>query len=134
MIPSYVNKGWVIRNINGGGKSRYDFQFTDRDGFNITIEGLSRTFNKEFWNYAKLISGILRHGMPIAAAVDVVSNLQLDSESLNSWINGVARSLKKYVPNGVVPADNICEKCGEAALVYEEGCINCKACGHSKCS
>ncbi|MDX2001100.1 MAG: adenosylcobalamin-dependent ribonucleoside-diphosphate reductase [Chitinophagales bacterium] len=134
LIPAYVTNGWVIRNVTDEGKSRYDFQYQDKDGYKVTIEGLSRSFNKEYWNYAKLISGILRHGMPIPAAVDVISNLQLDSESLNTWKNGVARALKKYIPDGTVPSDNTCEKCGESTLVYEEGCLNCKGCGHSKCN
>jgi ribonucleoside-diphosphate reductase alpha chain len=133
MIPASVEKGQVIKNTAEDGKSRYDIQYKDKDGYKVTYEGLSRSFNKQFWNYAKLISGILRHGMPIEAAVDVVSNLQLDSDSLNTWKNGVARALKKYVPNGTKPSDTTCDSCGEESLVYEEGCLNCKSCGHSKC-
>lgn len=132
-FPSYVNKGWVIKNKNGDDKSRYDFQYEDKEGYKITIEGLSRSFNEEFWNYAKLISGVLRHGMPLEFAVDMVSNLNLSEESLNTWKNGVVRALKKFIPNGTVPQDNVCSECGEESLVYEEGCLNCKNCGHTKC-
>lgn len=132
-IPTYVNKGWVIKNRDEEGNARYDFQFKDRDGYKVTIEGLSRSFTKEFWNYAKLISSVLRHGMPIHYAVDVVNNLHLDNESLNSWKNGVARALKKYIPDGTAPAENLCSECGENSVVYEEGCLNCKNCGNSKC-
>lgn len=133
-IPTYVDQGWVIKNRNEDGTARYDFQYKDRDGYKVTIEGLSRSFDKEFWNYAKLISGVLRHGMPIHNVVDVVNNMHLDTTSLNSWKNGVARALKAFIPDGTAPAENMCGECGENALVYEEGCLNCKNCGHSKCS
>ncbi len=134
LIPSYVQKGWIIKNRNEKGKSRYDFQYKDKDGYKITINGLSRSFDKEFWNYAKLISGVLRHGMPLAHVVDVVSNLHLSEESLNTWKNGVVRALKKFIPDGTVPDKDVeCSECGEPSLVYEEGCLNCKNCGHSKC-
>jgi len=132
-ILGKVDQGWVIKNRNGDGKARYDFQYLDKDGYKITIEGLSRTFNKEYHNYARLISGVLRHGMPLVYAVDMVSNLHLEEVHLNTWKNGVVRTLKRYVPNGSVPDQNTCPDCGEAALVYEEGCLNCKSCGHSKC-
>ncbi|NIK74445.1 ribonucleoside-diphosphate reductase alpha chain [Thermonema lapsum] len=133
-ILSQVSKGWVIKNRTEEGRSRYDFQYIDKDGYRVTIEGLSRTFNKEYWNYAKLISGVLRHGMPIEYVVDMVNDLHLNDESLNTWKNGVVRALKRYIPNGTVPADNQCPNCGDDALVYEEGCLNCKSCGMSKCS
>ncbi|MDN5214631.1 adenosylcobalamin-dependent ribonucleoside-diphosphate reductase [Fulvivirgaceae bacterium BMA12] len=133
-ILSYVNSGWVIKNKNEEGKSRYDFQYEDKDGFKVTIEGLSRCFNPEYWNYAKLISGMLRHDMPILALLNVVANLNLDDESLNTWKNGVVRALTKYVPDGTKPADNICPDCTSPTLVYEEGCLICKSCGHTKCS
>lgn len=132
-ILSKVDEGWVIKNRNGDGKARYDFQYLDKEGYKITIEGLSRTFNKEYHNYARLISGVLRHGMPLVYAVDMVSNLHLDEANLNTWKNGVVRTLKRYVPNGTVPVENMCPECGEESLVYEEGCLNCKSCGHSKC-
>lgn len=133
-ILQHTETGWVIKTKLEDGSSRYDFQYLDKDGFRITIEGLSRTFNKEYWNYAKLISGVLRHGMPLEYAVDMVSSLNLNEESLNTWKNGVVRALKRYIPNGTVAVDNECPKCGEEALVYEEGCLTCKSCGHSKCS
>lgn len=132
-ILSHINKGWVIKNKGVDGKSRYDFQYEDSCGYRTTIEGLSRTFNKEYWNYAKLISGVLRHGMPLPYVVDLVNNLNLDDATLNTWKNGVVRALKRYIPNDVVPSKNTCEKCGEPSLVYQEGCLTCKNCGNSKC-
>lgn len=133
-LPSYVTKGWVIKNKIDEDTKRYDFQYIDKDGYRITIEGLSRSFDKEYWNYAKLISGILRHGMPIADVVDLISGLNLYDENINTWKNGVARALKKYIPNGTVATDKQCPNCGDSkGLVYEEGCLNCKSCGHSKC-
>ncbi|GIV42491.1 MAG: ribonucleoside-diphosphate reductase, adenosylcobalamin-dependent [Vicingaceae bacterium] len=133
-ILSFVDKGWVIKNKTEDGKSRYDFQYVDKDGYKTTIEGLSRTFNEEYWNYAKLISGVLRHGMPIEYVVDMVSDLHLSGETLNTWKNGVVRALKRYIPDGTIPAHNVCPNCGDESLVYEEGCLNCKSCGMSKCS
>lgn len=132
-ILSQVQNGWVIKSKSEDGKTRYDFQYEDSYGYKTTIEGLSRTFNKEYWNYAKLISGVLRHGMPLSFVVDMVNNLHLNDETLNTWKKGVARSLKKFIPDGTKPAENVCPSCSEAALVYEEGCLNCKSCGHSKC-
>jgi ribonucleoside-diphosphate reductase alpha chain len=133
-ILSSVDKGWVIKSKHSDGKTRYDFQYEDSEGYKVTIEGLSRTFNKEYWNYAKLISGVLRHGMPIEYVVDIVENLHLDAKSLNNWKNGVIRGLKKYIPDGTIPGHNECFECGDSALVYEEGCLVCKSCGYSKCS
>jgi ribonucleoside-diphosphate reductase alpha chain len=132
-ILSHVEKGWIIRSKSEDGKSRYDFQYEDSQGYKTTIEGLSRTFNKEYWNYAKLISGVLRHGMPLSFVVDMVSNLHLNDETLNTWKKGVVRALKKFIPDGTTPAANTCPNCNEPSLVYEEGCLNCKSCGHSKC-
>ncbi len=132
-ILSHVTNGWVIKNKSEDGKTRYDFQYKDSHGYRTTIEGLSRTFNKEYWNYAKLISGVLRHGMPINYVVDMVDNLHLDDANLNTWKKGVVRSLKRFIPDGTKPAENTCPNCNEPALVYEEGCLNCKSCGHSKC-
>lgn len=133
VIPNWVDKGVVIKVKNGNGKTRYDFRYTDKEGYNTTIEGLSRSFDKEYWNYAKLISGILRHGMPLPFVVDVVNNLNLNDETLTTWKNGVARALKKFIPDGTKPVENICPNCSQPSLVYEEGCLNCKSCGHSKC-
>lgn len=132
-ILSHVQKGWVIKEKADDGKTRYDFQYEDSHGYKTTIEGLSRTFNEEYWNYAKLISGVLRHGMPLSFVVDMVDNLHLSDETLNTWKKGVVRSLKKFIPDGTKPSENTCPSCKEPSLVYEEGCLNCKSCGHSKC-
>lgn len=132
-ILSQVKKGWVIKGKSEDGKTRYDFQYEDSHGYKTTIEGLSRTFNEEYWNYAKLISGVLRHGMPLSFVVDMVDNLHLSEETLNTWKKGVVRSLKKFIPDGTKPSENTCPNCKEPSLVYEEGCLNCKSCGHSKC-
>ena len=132
-VPLWLEKAWVIKNKNEDGRSQYNLQYKDKDGYKVTIEGLSRSFNPEYWNYAKLISGVLRHGMPLPYVVDMVNNLHLNDESLNTWKNGVARALKKFIPDGTAPSEKVCPECGEAALIYEEGCLNCKSCGHTKC-
>ncbi len=133
-ILSHVENGWVIRSKTEDGSARYDFQYEDKDGYKTTIEGLSRTFNQEYWNYAKLISGVLRHGMPIPFVVDMVSNLHLSEESLNTWKNGVVRALKKYVADGTKVSGQVCPGCDEEeGLVFKEGCITCESCGYSKC-
>jgi len=132
-ILSQVQNGWVIKSKSEDGKTRYDFQYEDSHGYKTTIEGLSRTFNEEYWNYAKLISGVLRHGMPLNFVVDMVDDLHLNDETLNTWKKGVVRALKKFIPDGTKPAENTCPNCSEPSLVYEEGCLNCKSCGHSKC-
>jgi len=133
-FPKYVKEGWVIKNSNGEGKSRYDFQYEDSDGYKITIEGLSRSFSKEYWNYAKLISGILRHGMPLVDVVHLVSNLNLDKDYINTWKNGIARSLKTFIPNGTQLPNRECPECGDLdGLIYEEGCLRCKSCSYTKC-
>ncbi|MFT4738464.1 MAG: ribonucleoside-diphosphate reductase alpha chain [Cyclobacteriaceae bacterium] len=133
LLPNHVKKGWVIKNKNGDQKSRYNFQYEDRDGFKVTIEGLSRSFNPEYWNYAKLISGILRHGMPLIYIVNLIEHLHLSDESLNTWKNGVIRALSKFIADGTEPLENVCKECGDQALVYEEGCLNCHSCGYSRC-
>jgi ribonucleoside-diphosphate reductase alpha chain len=133
-ILGQVDKGWVIRNKSEDGRARYDFQYEDKDGYKTTIEGLSRTFNQEYWNYAKLISGVLRHGMPLAFVVDMVANLHLSDESLNTWKNGVQRALKKYIPDGTKAEGQTCENCGSSeGLMFKEGCLTCSDCGESKC-
>ena len=133
-LPQWVEKGWVLKNRNDDGTSRYDFQYIDSDGYKTTIEGLSRSFNKEFWNYAKLISGVLRHGMPMPYVVDLIQNLNLYDEHINTWKNGVARALKRFVPAGTQAKDKKCPNCSDPeGLVFEEGCLKCKSCGHSKC-
>lgn len=131
-IPKSIVKGKIIKNKNEDGKTRYDFQYTDKIGYKKNIEGLSHMFKPEFWNYAKLISGVLRHEMPIQDVVNLVTSLNLDSESINNWKNGVERALKKYIPNGT-KAKGKCGECGSDNLVYEEGCLICKDCGSSKC-
>ena len=132
-LPKYVDKGWVIKSKDAEDQSRYDFRYEDNDGYGTTIEGLSRSFDKEFWNYAKLISGVLRHGMPLPFVVHMVSNLHLKDDALNTWKNGVVRSLKKFIKDGEKPVENQCPSCGENSLIYQEGCLTCKSCGHSKC-
>ena len=133
-LPSYVEKGVIIKEKDEEGNSRYDFQYTDKEGYRTTIEGLSRSFNKEYWNYAILISGVLRHGMPLNYAVELIGNLHLYDENLNTWKNGVLRALKRYIPNGTAAADKKCPECGDPnGLIYENGCLICKSCGHSKC-
>ncbi|HBE42765.1 MAG TPA: adenosylcobalamin-dependent ribonucleoside-diphosphate reductase [Bacteroidales bacterium] len=131
-IPKSILKGQIIKNKSDEGKTRYDFQYTDKYGYKKTMEGLSHMFKPEFWNYAKLISGVLRHEMPIADVVNLVQSLKLDSESINNWKNGVERALKKYIPNGT-RAKGKCSECHSSNLVYEEGCLICKDCGSSKC-
>lgn len=133
-LPIWVQKGWVIKTKIDEHNSRYDFQFEDKQGYKITIEGLSRLFDKEYWNYAKLISGILRHGMPIPFVIDLISNLQLDNDSINTWKNGVERALKKFIPDGTEAVDKLCPECKDKnGLIYQEGCLKCKNCGYSKC-
>jgi len=133
-ILGQVDHGWVVRNKTEDGRARYDFQYEDKDGYKTTIEGLSRTFNQEYWNYAKLISGVLRHGMPIAFVVDMVANLHLSDKSLNTWKNGVQRALKKYIPDGTKIEGKECPDCNSSeSLMFKEGCLTCSECGYSKC-
>jgi ribonucleoside-diphosphate reductase alpha chain len=131
-IPKSIVKGKIIKIKDDDGNTRYDFQYTDKYGYKKTMGGLSHMFKPEFWNYAKLISGVLRHEMPIQDVVNLVTSLKLDSESINNWKNGVERALKKYIPNGT-KAKGKCGECGSDNLVYEEGCLICKDCGSSKC-
>lgn len=132
LIPRWVNNGLIIKNREADGSSRYDFQFQNKRGYKTTIEGLSYKFNPEYWNYAKLISGTLRHGMPIENVVDLINSLQLD-ENINTWKNGVARALKHYVPDGTLSKKQRCQNCNSTNLHYQEGCLTCKDCGSSKC-
>lgn len=133
LIPRWVEKGVIIKSRNDDGSSRYDFQYKNRRGYKTTIEGLSHKFNPEFWNYAKLISGTLRHGMPIDKTIDLIQSLQLDTESINTWKNGVQRALKRYVEDGTEAKGQTCESCNSTQLIYQEGCLTCKGCGASKC-
>ena len=133
-VPGWVKSGQIIKNKLDDNNSRYDFQYENKYGYKVTMEGLSAQFNAEFWNYAKLISGILRHGMPLLFVVHLVDNLQLETQSINTWKNGVVRALKKYIPNGTKIARETCPNCGESdTLEFREGCETCSACGHSKC-
>lgn len=133
LIPRWVNEGTIIKNRNEDGTSRYDFQYKNARGYKTTVEGLSHKFNPEYWNYAKLISGTLRHGMPIDKIVDLINSLQLDSESINTWKNGVVRALKRYVEDGTHAKGQTCDNCKSENLIYQEGCLTCKDCGSSKC-
>ena len=131
-IPRKITKGFIIKVKDADGSKRYDFQYTDRYGYTNTVGGISRLFDEEFWNYAKLISGVLRHGMPIADVVALIESLHLDSETINTWKNGVERALKKYISDGT-KAKHACPNCGEDTLVYQNGCPVCMSCGYSKC-
>ena len=133
MLPKNVTEGTIIKCQNPDGTKRYDFQFQNKRGYKITVEGLSEKFDKEYWNYAKLISGVLRYRMPIVNVVKLIDQLQLDSESINTWKNGVTRALKKYISDGTEAAGQVCPNCGHEALVYQEGCLICKNCGSSRC-
>jgi len=133
LLPRSVTSGWIIKNHDENGVSRYDFQYRNNRGYKTTIEGLSFKFNPIFWNYAKLISSVLRHSMPIQKIVELITSLQFDVESINTWKNGVARALKKFIPNGTSCEDAKCEGCGSDNVVYQEGCLICKDCGSSKC-
>ncbi len=133
-IPKSIKKGKIIKNRDEMGKTRYDFQYVDKYGYKNTLGGLSHMFSPEFWNYAKLISGVLRHGMPIEDVVGLVASLHLDSDTINSWKIGVERALKKYIPNGTVAkTKQKCQECGSNNLIYQEGCLLCTDCGSSKC-
>ena len=132
LLPKSVTKGKIIRVVQEDGTKRYDFQFVNSRGFKTTMEGLSYKFDKEFWNYAKLISGVLRYGMPIDQVIKMISTLQMDSETINSWKVGVERALKKYIQDGTVVQGQVCPNCGNA-LIFEEGCMHCRECGYSRC-
>ena len=132
MLPKSVVTGKIVKHYDEEGNSRYDFQFCNKRGFKTTVEGLSYKFNKEYWNYAKLISGVLRYGMPIHQIIALIGTMEFDNENINTWKNGVERALKKYVPDGTEAAGEVCENCG-SPVVYQEGCLICKTCGTSKC-
>ena len=133
LLPKSVTSGRIIKNYDEDGNKRYDFQFENKRGYKMTVEGLSERFNKEYWNYAKLISGVLRWQMPIDQVVKLVGSLQLDSENINTWKNGVERALKKYVQDGTEAKGVKCPNCGHETLVYQEGCLICNTCGSSRC-
>ncbi len=133
LLPRSITKGYIIKSREVEETSRYDFQYINSRGYKTTIEGLSHKFNPVYWNYAKLISGTLRHGMPIHKVVELVTSLQLDNETINSWKAGVARALKKYIPDGTIAEDAKCIDCGSDDVIYQEGCLTCLSCGSSKC-
>ena len=133
MLPKNVSKGSIIKSYDEDGKKHYDFQFKNKRGYKMTIEGLDGKFNPEFWNYAKLISGVLRYGMPIDQVIKLVQGMELNNESINTWKNGVERALKKYLPNGTEAKGQKCPNCGHETLVYQEGCLICTNCGASRC-
>lgn len=133
LLPKTVTEGKIIKTVDHNGNKRYDFQFANKRGYKTTVEGLSHKFDKEFWNYAKLISGVLRYGMPIDQVIKLVSGLQLDNESINTWKVGVERALKKYIPDGTQINEKPCPECGQHSLIYQEGCLTCKNCGYSRC-
>lgn len=133
MLPKNVSKGTIIKSYDEDGKKHYDFQFKNKRGYKMTIEGLDGKFNPEFWNYAKLISGVLRYGMPIDQVIKLVQGMELNNESINTWKNGVERALKKYLPNGMEAKGQKCPNCGHETLIYQEGCLICTNCGASKC-
>jgi ribonucleoside-diphosphate reductase alpha chain len=133
VLPKHVTSGVIIKNQNPDGTKRYDFQFKNKRGYKTTVEGLSEKFDKEYWNYAKLISGVLRYRMPLTNVIKLIGQLQLDSESINTWKNGVTRALKKYISDGTEATGLKCPNCGAETLVYQEGCLICKSCGNSRC-
>ncbi len=133
MLPKNVTKGYIIKSYDDDGDKHYDFQFRNKRGYKMTIEGLDGKFDPEYWNYAKLISGVLRYGMPIDQVIKLVQGMELDSESINTWKNGVERALKKYLPNGAEVKGQKCPNCGYETLIYQEGCLICTNCGASKC-
>ena len=132
-MPAAVEYGWVIKNRRADGSSQYDFQYEDKEGYKVTMGGLSRSFDKEFWNYAKLISGVLRHGMPLHYVVDLIGKMNLYDANINTWKSGVVRALKTFIADGTKVSDHTCRECGDEGLVYEEGCLKCVSCGYSKC-
>ncbi len=132
IVPEFINEGWVIREKKPNQRARYDFEFLDKDGYEVLIKGLSRTFDPKYWNYAKLISGVLRHGMPLPNVIHLIENLVFDRDTINTWKNGVVRALKAFIPDGT-KAEGTCPECSTDSLEFKEGCLSCSNCGYSKC-
>ena len=132
VLPKSVTSGRIIKSYDEDGTKHYDFQFENKRGYKMTIAGLSEKFNKEYWNYAKLISGVLRHGMPIEKTVSLIESLHLNSESINTWKTGVCRALKQYIVDGT-KSKGKCPSCGQENMAYQNGCLTCMSCGYSKC-
>lgn len=132
-IPSYIKIGKIIKNKDANGTSRYDFQYTDNCGYVNTLGGLSRIFDKEYWNYARLVSALLRNNTPIEQVVKIVDGMNFDSKSLNNWKAGVIRTFKSFITDGVKSVGEKCSECGQEEIVYEGGCKICKNCGNSQC-
>ena len=134
MLPKNVSKGTIIKSYDETGNKHYDFQFKNKRGFKMTLEGLDEKFNPEFWNYAKFISGVLRYGMPIEQVIKLIQGMELNDENINTWKNGVERALKKYLPDGSEAKGQKCPNCGFETLIYQEGCLSCTNCGATKCN
>ena len=133
-LPLGIKSGTIVREVEEDGKSRYDFHYKDRFGYPGVLGGISHMFQQEYWNYAKLISGVIRNGMPIVDILSLVKGLNLNDESINTWKNGIERALKQYIPNGTRDeSGQKCEMCGSSNLIYQEGCLICQDCGHGKC-
>ena len=132
IIPTYVMKGTIIKHKNEDGSKRYDFSYVDKHGYKVVMEGISRSFDEQYWNYAKFISALLRHGMPIKSIVELIDSLKLDTDLINTWKKGIQRILKNYIKDDKI-SDKKCPECGEESLVFENGCMICKSCGNSKC-
>ena len=131
-LPSAITKGWIVKEVDEEGNKRYDFHYKDKYGLPGVLGGISHMFFQEFWNYAKLISGVLRHGMPIDKVVHLIDGLHLNSESINTWKNGVQRALKQYIADGT-RSKGKCPQCGQEEMAYQNGCLTCMSCGYSKC-
>jgi ribonucleoside-diphosphate reductase alpha chain len=133
-IPKSIVKGWIVKETDEKGVTRYDFHYKDCYGYPGVSGGISHMFDKEIWNYAKFISGVMRHNVPIIDILNIIKGLDLDNASINSWKNGVERALKQYIPNGTRDeSGQKCVKCDSSNLIYQEGCLICQDCGHGKC-
>jgi len=132
-IPQWLQQGIIIKNKDPKGDKQYDFKYYDKDGYEVIMRGLSRCFNPEFWNYAKMISALLRHEIPIENVVNIIGGLNFREETINSWRNGVIRALKRFIEDGTKQKGTKCPKCGQETIFFQEGCLTCSSCGYSKC-